>query len=81
MSGLGCSLFRVLLTCTQIWNLAIRGGVFVLEHIKRMHHLDSVGYNVGSAMTAVLPLANRVYTGDEDGRVVSRDSEAKLGDC
>ncbi|KAL8782097.1 MAG: hypothetical protein Q9213_005708 [Squamulea squamosa] len=53
----------------NIWNVAIRNGAFVLEHIKRMHHLDPAGYNIGSAMTCILPLAQKVYTGDEDGRV------------
>ncbi|KAL8692951.1 MAG: hypothetical protein Q9218_002128 [Villophora microphyllina] len=59
------------LTRKQIWNLTIRSGTFVLEHLKSMHHLDHVGYNIGAAMTCLLPLAQRVYTGDEDGRVVS----------
>ncbi|KAI4197790.1 MAG: hypothetical protein LQ350_005695 [Teloschistes chrysophthalmus] len=53
----------------NIWNMTIRNGSFVLEHLKSMHHLDHVGYNIGAAMTCVLPLAQRVYTGDEDGRV------------
>ncbi|KAL8810939.1 MAG: hypothetical protein Q9200_002183, partial [Gallowayella weberi] len=53
----------------NIWNMTIRSGIFVLEHVKRMHHLDPAGYHVGSAMTCVLPLAQKVYTGDEDGRV------------
>ncbi|KAL8669327.1 MAG: hypothetical protein Q9168_006073 [Polycauliona sp. 1 TL-2023] len=53
----------------NIWNVAIRKGAFVLEHIKRMHHLDPAGYNISSAMTCILPLAQKVYTGDEDGRV------------
>ncbi|KAL8773434.1 MAG: hypothetical protein Q9194_004321, partial [Teloschistes cf. exilis] len=53
----------------NIWNMTIRNGMFVLEHLKSMHHLDHVGYNIGAAMTCILPLAQRVYTGDEDGRV------------
>ncbi|KAI4274372.1 MAG: hypothetical protein L6R38_006112 [Xanthoria sp. 2 TBL-2021] len=53
----------------NIWNVTIRSGAFVLEHIKRMHHLDPAGYNIGSAITCILPLAQKVYTGDEDGRV------------
>ena len=36
-----------------------------------MHHLDPTGYNISSSITAVLPLAQMVYTGDEDGKVVS----------
>ncbi|KAL8733219.1 MAG: hypothetical protein Q9166_002236 [cf. Caloplaca sp. 2 TL-2023] len=55
----------------NIWNMTIRGGAFVLEHLKRMHHLDPAGYNIGSAITCILPQAQKVYTGDEDGRVVS----------
>ncbi|KAL8996001.1 MAG: hypothetical protein Q9169_004381 [Polycauliona sp. 2 TL-2023] len=53
----------------NIWNVNIRSGAFVLEHIKRMHHLDPAGYNISSAMTCILPLAQKVYTGDGDGRV------------
>ena len=55
----------------QVWNVAIRRGSFVLEHIKSMHHLDQAGFNVGAAITAILPMAQTVYTGDDDGRVVS----------
>lgn len=55
----------------QIWNKTIRAGAFVLEHVKRMNHLDQAGFNIAGAMTAVLPMAQVVYTGDEDGRVVS----------
>lgn len=36
-----------------------------------MDHLDQAGFNVNAAMTAVLPMPHTVYTGDEDGRVVS----------
>jgi len=36
-----------------------------------MNHLDQAGFNIPGAITAVLPLAQKVYTGDEDGRVVS----------
>lgn len=61
----------MILAQMQIWNVAIRGGAFVLEHVKRMHHLDQAGYNIKASITCVLPLAQRVYTGDEDGRVVS----------
>ncbi len=43
----------------------------MLEHIKRMHHLDQAGYNIKASITCVLPLAQRVYTGDEEGKVVS----------
>ena len=36
-----------------------------------MNHLDQAGYNLGGAVTAVLPMAQKVFTGDEDGHVVS----------
>ena len=35
-----------------------------------MDHLDQAGFNVQASMTAILPMAHTVYTGDEDGRVV-----------
>ena len=59
----------------NIWNIAIRRGSFVVEHVKSMHHLDQAGFNVTSSMTAVLPMAHVVYTGDDDGRVVSFHSQ------
>lgn len=36
-----------------------------------MNHMDSAGYNLNVPMTAVLPMATVVYTGDGEGRVVS----------
>ncbi len=58
-------------TVEQIWSKVIRDGGFVLEHVKRMHHLDSAGFNISAAITCVLPMAHIVYIGDEDGKVVS----------
>ena len=43
----------------------------MLEHVKRMHHLDQAGFNIGASITAILPMAQVVYTGDDDGRAVS----------
>ncbi len=57
----------------QVWNTAISDGAFVLEHVKRMHHLDHAGYNIGTTMTCILPMAQKVYTGDDDGRVYEWD--------
>ena len=57
----------------QIWNMAISDGAFVLEHVKRMHHLDHAGYNIGTTITSILPMAQKVYTGDDDGRVYEWD--------
>jgi len=36
-----------------------------------MHHMDQAGFNIGASITAIMPMAQVVYTGDEDGRVVS----------
>lgn len=36
-----------------------------------MNHLDPAGFNVHAAITCILPMAQVVYTSDEDGRVVS----------
>lgn len=36
-----------------------------------MHHMDQAGFNIGASITAILPMAQVVYTGDDDGRVVS----------
>ena len=69
MRSLGVPNFVV--TRKQVWNYTIMHGRFVLEHLKRMDHLDQAGYNVHTAMTAILPRAQAVYTGDEDGKVVS----------
>ncbi len=49
----------------------------MLEHVKRMDHLDQAGFNVNAAMTALLPMAHTVYTGDDDGRVVSSPSSPR----
>lgn len=57
----------------QVWNIAISDGTFVLEHVKRMHHLDHAGYNVGATITSILPMAQKVYSGDDDGRVYEWD--------
>lgn len=59
----------------QIWSKTIRQGKFVLEPVKRLNHVDQSnerGLNVNSAVTCILPMPQTVYTGDEDGRVVSQ---------
>lgn len=32
--------------------------------------MDQAGFNIGASITAILPMAQVVYTGDDDGRVV-----------
>ena len=51
--------------------MTIHDGKFILEHVKRMNHMDQAGFNISSAMTCILPMAQVVYVGDDDGRVVS----------
>ena len=65
----------------QIWSIAIRDGIFVLEHVKRMHHMDQAGFNIGATITAILPMTQVVYTGDDDGRVVSCSKICKYMAC
>ena len=40
--------------------------------------MDQAGFNFGTAITAILPMAQSVYTGDEDGRVVRIHSLASM---
>ena len=55
----------------HVWHKAIIDGNFALEHIKTLHHLDQSGSNIPSAIFSILPRERMVYTGDEDGHVVS----------
>ena len=66
--GLSCRLMT-----RQVWKTSISDGSFILEHVKRMHHLDHAGYNIGATITSILPMAQKVYTGDDDGRVYEWD--------
>lgn len=50
------------------------GGVWELEFLRRLDHVDpksETGANVDAAITCITPMPQVVYTGDEDGRVVS----------
>ncbi|KAK5178647.1 beige protein-like 1, partial [Cryomyces antarcticus] len=43
--------------------------------VKRLNNVDSSreeGTNFAAAITCILPMAQTVYTGDDDGRVVSQ---------
>ena len=55
----------------QIWNMDIHDGEFILDHVKRLNHLDVAGFNVPAAITSILAMPLALYTGDDDGRVVS----------
>ena len=52
----------------------IVGGKFRLETIRQLNHLGSNRegeVNVSAGITFISPMPQVVYTGDEDGRVVS----------
>ncbi|KAI9773758.1 MAG: hypothetical protein M1839_001990 [Geoglossum umbratile] len=60
----------------NIWDKGIHNGKFQLAHIKRLNHVDQFhneGMNVSCSMTYILPMAQVVYTGDENGRVYEWD--------
>ncbi|MCJ1473895.1 hypothetical protein MMC13_002550 [Lambiella insularis] len=58
----------------NIWKVTIHRGNFVLNHVKRLNHLDQAGFNVGAAITCLLPMPLVLYTGDDDGRVCEWDA-------
>lgn len=55
------------------WALtSLADGAWYLQLVNRLNHIDPSredGGNITAAMTAVLPMPNAVYTGDEEGRV------------
>ena len=61
--------------------MTVHDGRFVLEHVKRLNHIDSNSFNISATITAVLPMAQVVYTGDEDGRVVSNLEQTLYVKC
>lgn len=57
----------------KIWALTITSGIFELELIRVLNHVDTAredGGNVASGISCILLHPQVVYTGDEDGRVV-----------
>ncbi|MCJ1396460.1 hypothetical protein MMC18_009350 [Xylographa bjoerkii] len=58
----------------NIWKISIHIGRFVLDHVKRLNHLDQAGFNVTAAITSLLPMPLVLYTGDDDGRVCEWDA-------
>jgi beige protein homolog 1 len=60
----------------NVWRKTVdrRTGKWALELLRRLDHVDSKsedGANVEASVTCIAPLPTVVYTGDEDGRVVS----------
>lgn len=59
----------------QAWSLVtLRDGAWHLQLIKRLIHVEPTRGETNvqiPTITCVLPMAQAVYTGDEDGKVVS----------
>lgn len=59
----------------NVWRKTVGvNGKWILEFMRRLDHVDpksESGANVEAAITCVTPMPQVVYTGDEDGRVVS----------
>jgi hypothetical protein len=57
----------------NVWALtSLSDGAWHLQLVNRLNHVDMLredGGNIGAGITALLPMANSVYTGDEDGKV------------
>jgi beige protein homolog 1 len=58
----------------NVWRKSIVGGKWTLELLRKLDHLDpksETGQNTEAGITCISPMPTCVYTGDEDGRVVS----------
>lgn len=60
----------------NVWRKTVdeRSGKWVLQFLRRLDHVNpksEVGANVEAAITCIAPMPLLVYTGDDDGRVVS----------
>lgn len=68
----------------NVWRKTVdRGnGKWILEFMRRLDHVNSkseTGANVEAAVTCIAPMPTLIYTGDDDGRVVSFSSLVKGG--
>ncbi|KAH7126363.1 hypothetical protein B0J13DRAFT_454708 [Dactylonectria estremocensis] len=58
----------------NVWRRSITGGRWTLELLRKLDHVDyksDKGANTEAGMTCITPMPTCVYTGDDDGRVVS----------
>lgn len=60
----------------NVWRKTVgeRTGRWMLQFVRRLDHVNlksETGANVEAAITCIAPLPGLVYTGDDDGRVVS----------
>jgi beige protein homolog 1 len=67
----------------NVWALvALSDGTWHLQLVKRLNHMDSSRIDAGNsqaAVTAVLPMATALYTGDEAGKVWEWDCIQRQG--
>jgi WD40 repeat protein len=60
----------------NVWRKCVKDGKWVLSLVKRLDHLEQRaedGGNIAAAITCITPMPQALYTGDEDGKVVSSD--------
>lgn len=58
----------------SVWRKSISGGKWTLDFLRRLDHVDfksDKGGGIEAGITCISPMPNCLYTGDEDGRVVS----------
>jgi beige protein homolog 1 len=58
----------------NVWRKCEVNGKWTLELMRRLDHIDlrsETGANTEAAITCITPMPQSVYTGDDDGRVVS----------
>ena len=68
----------------NVWKKCVKGGHWILDLVKRLDHTDQRtedGANIEAAITCITPMPHAVYTGDEDGKVVSNYSPIKCTVC
>nr|POF22141.1 beige protein like 1 [Quercus suber] len=67
----------------NVWALTtLSDGAWYLQLVKRMNHVDGAredGGNRAAAITAILPMPQAVYTGDEEGKVWEWDCVQRQG--
>lgn len=58
----------------NVWRKSIKGGKWTLDFLRRLDHVDfnsDKGGGTEAGITCISPMPTCLYTGDEDGRVVS----------
>lgn len=58
----------------NVWRKSVKGGKWTLELLRKLDHVDyksEKGENTEAGITCITPMPTCLYTGDDDGRVVS----------